>query len=174
MKISVEDGIVVCSLEDRVEGFLTGMGVYGCFKGLHNGKMRIHIPFYDGKSLRTILNDEYEIKVINKIIVNANYFGVEVDEAVYERLNCLRNKLADERRLAQERLEEQKRIKNWNDKCINGCGQCKYKRRDGDDQLCAASGDLLEEKLKPKYINGLHYMFNYEAFPSENCVYKIN
>ncbi len=167
MKVSVEDGIVVCSLDNKVERFLSKRGAYKCFDGFYKGKLKINVsyPFDD---------EEYEARIIDKSTHHADECGVEVDGAVYERLEALQlNVEAKRLREVEERREQEKR-ELWNRKCERGCGNCQHRCRDGDDQRCAASGDLLEEKHVPGYVNGVHYTFKYEAFPSENCIYKIN
>lgn len=170
MKISVEDGVVVCSLDNKVEGFLSWKGAHGCFNGFYNGKLKIS-PFSD--------TAYYEAQTIEKIIRYAEEFGVEVDEAVYERLNALKETAEAQRLQEIAEREERERRELWQRKCTHGCGRCKYRRRVIDDHYCAASGDLLDEKqvnesYQPKYIEGKHYFNYYEPFPSENCIYKIN
>lgn len=167
MKISVEDGIVVCSLDNKVEGFLSIRGAYGCFKGFYKGKLRIHVPFADEKD---------EIRVINNILVAACDYKVEVDDSVYERLKALEAILEAERKRKEAEYAEAQKQKLWQEKCEKGCGKCPYRKRGYEDNYCTASGklELLDEKNVPGYVDGIHYLFKYEPFPSENCIYKIN
>lgn len=164
MRISVEDGVVVCSLDNKPEGFLKwyNAGRYLC--GMYNGKLKIAAHGYPF----------IEICNIERLIDCAIKFGVVVDDAVYERVNALRAALEEQRLREVKEREEREKRELWQRKCEHGCGICKYRRRVMDDHYCAASGDLLNDKNVPKCYNGVHYMFNYEPFPSENCVYKIN
>ena len=165
MKISVEDGVVVCSLENKIDRFLSKRGAYGCFYGFYKGKLKIFVPFQD---------EEYEARVIRKIIHHAKEYEVEVEEAVYDRLKALEASTEAKRLREVEERQKREKAELWKRKCERGCGKCEFRKNALDDTYCAASGDLLEERHVPKYINGVHYLFNYEPFPSENCVYKIN
>lgn len=180
MTISLEDGIVVCSLEDKDSKSVFLSDTYECFKGYYNHKLRINPLYGDDRADRLIFEVKAEIRLIDMLLFYADFWGVEVDEAVRtefaERLSVLNAILsAEEERLQNERQEREK-VKLWEDKCKNGCGKCKYRKRGYDDNFCKASGslELLEEKQVPKYTNGIHYLFNYEPFPSENCPYRIN
>ena len=177
MKISVEDGIVVCSLEDKDEVFLSIS--HGCFKGYYNDKLKIAMSA--GQEMETPEIIDGEIKLIQSIMYyrNKRFLHVQMDEvAVYGRLKALRQALDKLNELARLELQRQKDAEEsrafWQKLCEKGCGDCKHKKRCGDDQRCAISGDLLEEKHEPKYINGVHYLFNYEAYPTDNCPFKTN
>lgn len=75
-----------------------------------------------------------------------------------------------EAEIAEKREREAQ--KRWESLCENGCGRCSNKVRWNDDFKCKASGDYLPEKNIPKYMYGIYMLFNYEAFPTENCPYK--
>lgn len=70
--------------------------------------------------------------------------------------------------------QEFKRKAEWERKCENGCGSCPNKKRCGDDYFCAVSGDILPEKSTPQSYGKIVYLFNNEAFPTENCTYNVN
>lgn len=178
MKIFVEDGIVVCSQEDTDEILLDV--ARGCFDGFYKGKLKLAVSAGEAMSSRELV--EREIHLISSLI-RLQYawhreLSTDIDRSVFERLEALRtalNKLTEPERLElQRQTEEQEHIKLWQEKCEKGCGKCPYRKRGFEDNYCKASGDLLEEKNVPGYVNGVHYLFKYEPFPNGNCVYKIN
>ena len=75
-----------------------------------------------------------------------------------------------------EEVKEQQRRANekWQELCKYGCSNCHNKVRKGDDYFCGATGELLPEKNQPKDFGRVHYPFNNEAFPTENCPYNLN
>lgn len=164
MRISVEDGVVVCSLDNKVEGFLKWYNAGKYFSGMYNGRLKIAAHGYPF----------LEMCNIECLIDCAKKYGIEIDEAVYERLQVLKVIIESERRRGIAEREEREKRELWQRKCEHGCGTCKYRLRVMDDHYCSASGDLLHDKNVPKYHNGIYYMFNYEPFPSENCKYKID
>ncbi len=177
MKIGVDDGVVVCSLEDKDDVFLSIS--HGCFKGYYNGKLKIAVSA--GQEMESPDLIAEEIKLIQSILYffYKRYLFVDMEEdAIYGRLKALRqalDELKEPTRLELQRLKETEACKErWKQLCEKGCGNCQFKRRCGDDRHCAVSGDLLEEKYEPKYINGVHYLFNYEAYPTDNCPFKTN
>lgn len=179
MKISVEDGVVVCSLEDKDDVFLSIS--HGCFKGYYNGKLKIAVSA--GQEMESPDFIAEEIKLIQSILYffYKRYLFVNMEEdAIYGRLKALRqalDKLKEPTRLELQRLKETEDCKErWKQLCEKGCGKCPYRKRSYEDNYCNASGklELLDEKNVPDYVNGVHYLFKYEPFPSVNCIYKIN
>ncbi len=73
-----------------------------------------------------------------------------------------------------EKEQAAKRKAEWERKCTYGCGSCEQKIRIGDDKACVATGDILPEKNVPKSYGKTAYLFNNEAFPTENCPYNVN
>lgn len=184
MLISLEDGIVVLSIEDRHEDIKNELFMsasHWLFEGFYRGKLKINSIYKDNSQNRTIYEIEEEQHLIRLIILNADTYRIPIDVAVRkefaERLDFLESILkVEEERLVREN-EKRKQLSLWEDKCKNGCGDCKYRRRGYDDNFCVAGGKrelITEERNVPKYINGVHYMFNYEPFPLENCPFKIN
>lgn len=186
MRISVEDDIVVCSIEDKNKKFL--LEASGCFHGFYHNKLRLAL-FFVMENTSEIERIREEFKQLRRLLRLVEQYGgensvlydgilhkekaVKVDAAVYERLEDLGAIIAaDEYKKSLER-ETQKKREFWDSKCRDGCGNCNYLRKDGDDQNCAVTKELLDEKNAPGYINGVHYMFNYVAFPSEKCPFKV-
>ena len=169
MKISVEDGVVVCSLEDKNKSFMAR--AWDCFDGFYNGKLRIHLYIRPEDSQTARIKEE--IRMMNRISVYADRFGVDLDSTFLERKELLKTFAEADRLKRLEEQREQARHDKWDKLCAKGCGDCKYLINCGDDHYCRAGGDLLDEKNMPAVINGVHYMFNWQAFPSKNCLYKI-
>lgn len=184
MKISVEDGIIVCSIEDKERKWRFMTEANWCFKGFYKNKLRIISLFGDDKPDRDFEDVKLEERLISRLLFLAEKYDVEINGEAYalltDRRAVLSSIIEEERaaKLARERAirEEQERVKLWQEKCEKGCGKCPYRKRGYEDNYCAASGklELLDEKNVPGYVNGIHYLFKYEPFPSENCVYKIN
>lgn len=104
----------------------------------------------------------------------AEELGIDVAKE-YERVKS--QAYENERRLyalREEACAKNKAILRWGLLCENGCGGCPKKYRCGDDQFCLASGDLLPETAVPGFKNSVYQLFNYEAFPTENCPYNVN
>lgn len=168
MRISVEDGIVVCSLENKKSGFISA--AYDYFKGFYNNKLKIHVDV--STDADETARAEKEFWTMISIEILAAKYNVSIDSTFYERKKLLKP-FVEAAALAR-RNEESRKRQHWELLCKYGCGSCKKLRMDGDDHRCAASGDLLEDKNVPKYIGTVHYLFNYEAFPSDNCPFKVN
>ncbi len=98
---------------------------------------------------------------------------VEVAKDVEELLQktAVQCKQLYEAELAKE--QERERAEKWQSVCNHGCGGCSNLRRCNDDYFCTASGDLLPEKNKSGVVRGEYRLFNYVAFPSENCAFNI-
>ena len=99
---------------------------------------------------------------------------VEVSKEVEELMQktAVRCKELYEAEVAKE--QERERTAKWDELCKNGCTGCKNLCRCNDDYFCTASGDLLPEENKPGIVRGEHHLFNYVAFPTENCAFNIN
>ncbi len=100
-----------------------------------------------------------------------DYIEISKDFKAYmqeldERYEALRGIEIEKENL--RKAEEQ-----WQLLCEHGCGRCKNKQRWGDDFMCAATSDFLPEVNVPKNIGKVHYLFNYEAFPTDNCPFNI-
>ncbi len=185
MRISVEDGIVVCSIEDKNRKFLAETS--GCFNGFYHNKLRLAMFVSENTSEIERIREEFG--TLRRLLYLVKHYGgentvledgnlrtekaVEVDAAVYERLEDLSAVIAvDDSKKSLER-EAKKRRELWESRCRDGCDGCEYLRRDNDDRLCAVTKELLEEKNVSKNIGSVHYMFNYVAFPSEKCPFKV-
>lgn len=175
MRISLDNETVVCSLENKNSGFMHE--AYWCFNGFLRGKLKIYSSFMETVPECAIEKAEEEIRVLEPLLEYADKYHVEVDSAVRARVERLKRetKEARERKAEEERKEKEEKAKRqkWDTLCRNGCGACPNKRKAADDYICALSGEILPEKAVPKNSGGITYLFNYEAFPSENCPYKI-
>ena len=171
MKISIDNGSVVCSLENKNGEFLSVCT--GLFDGFLKGKLKMRwedpAKWYepDGAMELNAVN-------LNDILRNAKIHGIEVDAAVEEFNAVLQAKLSHIR--ACERAEEEYRRaqEKWAYKCKNGCGKCHELTYDIDLPICKQTGEILKEKNIPKDISGVRYLFNLEPFPSEDCPFNIN
>lgn len=182
MKISVEDGIILCSIDDKERKWRFMTEANWCFKGFYKNKLKIISLFGDDTPDRDIKDVIREEHLISRLLFLAKQYDVEITDearAILSGRRAALNALIEEERAAQlarehTLREEQEYIKLWEEKCKNGCGKCPYRKRGFEDNYCKASGDLLEEKNVPGYVNRVHYLFKYEPFPNGNCVYKIN
>lgn len=174
MRISVEDGIVVCSLEDKKSGFLAAAHDY--FKGFYHNKLKIHVNVSEDADETERAAKEFWTIVSLEVL--AGNYTVNVDRTVRERKERLRSfmetVMSAEKEARAKEAEKQYNREKWERLCKHGCGSCKQLRMDGDDFRCGASGDLLDFEQRPKVIGGVHYLFNYEALPSDNCPFKVN
>lgn len=171
MKLSVENGTVVCSLENKNSGFL--WACYGLFDGFFGGKLKMYRDNPDefrNPDTATLYNAER----LEDILRYAKKYGVEADEAV-EAFNRELQVKADEikaRRLAES--EYKKQCEQWEQLCKSGCSRCQNLAYDIDLPICKQTGQILEEKNVRKYIGGVLHLFNLEPFPSEECPFNIN
>ena len=180
MKLSVEDGIVVCTYDSRYcllyheKEYLRDTA--GFWEPICNGKLKLHYTPNTVADELERAKEEYEI--LCKVKPRYGNLCVYVDDTFQEKLQEVYAMLEPERKRERAEIEaeakKQYQLWKWEFLCKHGCGDCKYKRIDGDDFCCVASGDLLDDKQVPKVINGIHYLFNYEAFPSDNCPFKVN
>lgn len=171
MKISIDNGAVVCSLEDKNREFLSACA--GLFDGFLNGKLKMRWEnpeeWYEPDGAI-----EFNALRLKNILINANMHGIEVDSEVHAFYSELQAKVAAIK--ARERAEEENRKaqEKWQYLCRDGCGGCKQLTYDIDLPICKETGEILKDKPVPKDIGGVRYLFNMEAFPSEDCPFNIN
>lgn len=106
------------------------------------------------------------------LIACANVYAIEIDQAARDRLSELKVQAKAEREVKEEMRKQKQAQQKWQFLKKHGCGQCPYRCRDGDDQVCALSGDLLIEKQEATFDNGIFYPFYVNAYPTENCKYN--
>lgn len=171
MKLSVENGNVLCSLENKNGGFL--WACYGLFDGFLNGKLKM---YWDNPEEWRVPDTAtlYNAERLEDILRYAKKYGVEADEAVEAFNRGLQSKAAEikARRLAGQ--EHAKQCERWERLCKSGCGKCRNLAYDIDLPICKQTGLILEEKNVGKYIGGVLHLFNLEPFPSEECPFNIN
>lgn len=180
MKLSVEDGIVVCSLEDKSHSFLRQ--THHLFKGFYHDKLRMN--FFPDSADSEIDSVTKELNIMSAIYSYAiRCYGIEIDDSFTERRKALNEKLeaywapiraAEQEQRAKER-EEKEAQERWVRLSLKGCTGCTDCRPTYEDEWkCAASGDDLEVKNCPGYDGVIHYLFNYKPFPTDNCPFKVN
>lgn len=100
--------------------------------------------------------------------------SIEVSPTVEELLErtAKRCKTFYDAEVAKEK--EREREEKWEGLCKNGCGRCEKLRRDGDDFICADNNEMLPEKNVPGYVGKAYRLFDYRAFPTDNCPYNTN
>ena len=183
MRISVEDGIVVCAYDTRFKLSYSEReylrDTAGLWKPICKGKLKLN--YTPNTAADELERAKEENTILWKVAPSLDNLNVHRDDTFEAKLNELHALLEPERKRKeaerQAELKKQYQREKWESLCKNGCnscGRCEHIRIDGDDFRCAASGDLLDDKNVRKYINGIHYLFNYEPFPNGNCVYKIN
>ncbi len=169
MKLSIESGTVVCSLEDKNKDFL-----YACYPIFNNGYKNGKLFLREG----LIESMYWQLK---KAVANAEAYGVEITEAVRERFKDLKDQYEAEnmKRLAEEARERKER--HWLDLKENGCGNCKLCQRlwDGEDDYVCLAGEkpiTLDIANRPKYdyIHRVYLLFNYVPLPTESCPYNTD
>lgn len=106
--------------------------------------------------------------------VHAKYNSVEIEESFKELLKSTEKQCKELRAIEEKKEEQLKAEAKWQNLCKYGCDRCEHKRRCGDDYFCNASGDMLPEKNVPGPGGRVFQLFNYTAFPTENCPYNIN
>ena len=117
---------------------------------------------------------QFESLLRNCYCVAKTYSLIEItpDVKALVQATVMRCKELYEFKKAKE--EKQKLENRWKDLCEYGCGFCSKKQRWADDYICGASGDLLEEKNVPAPRGKMLQLFDYTAFPSENCPFNVN
>ncbi len=171
MKLSIDGGTVVCSIENKNRDFLSAC--QGLLDGWLHGKLKM--VWDDARKYRS---PDYAVEEncerLKELLTAAKKHGIESDEAVGLKYAELTKAVEEIKARRKAQKEAQEREEKWSRLCAGGCGFCSYKRRVEDDFKCIATGDYLQEKNVPGNIRGVYVLFNYEAFPSENCPYKIN
>lgn len=171
MRLSLDNGTVVCSLENKNAEFLHAC--FGIFDGFLNGKLKI--AWEDSKAWTEPDTAQlYNAKRLAELLRQSQIYGIVIDDAV-KGFNTALQSVADaiiaRRRAA---VEEREQIKRWERLCANGCGECRYLTYDLDLTICKKTGTILEEKNIQKYIGGVLRLFNFEPFPSKECPFNIN
>lgn len=171
MKLSVENGTVTCSLENKNSGFL--WACYGLFDGFLNSKLKM---YWDNPEEWRVPDSAtvYNAKRLEEILRYAKRYDVETDETVETFNRDLQAKAAEikARRIAES--EYKKQCEQWERLCKSGCGLCQNLAYDIDLPICKQTGQILEEKNVQKYIGGVLHLFNLEPFPSGDCPFNIN
>ena len=100
--------------------------------------------------------------------------NVEVYSSFTELYKVTAMQCEELRAIEVAKEEARKAEAKWQILCKYGCDRCENKRRCGDDYFCKASGDLLPERNIPGPSGRVFQLFNYTAFPTENCPFNIN
>lgn len=100
--------------------------------------------------------------------------GVEVDKSFKALRNAIEKQCEELHAIEVAKEEVRKAEAKWQSLCKYGCDRCENKRRCGDDYFCKASGDMLPEMNVPGPCGTVFQLFNYRAFPTENCPFNIN
>ncbi len=171
MKLSIDNGSVVCSLENKNGAFLSACS--GMFDGFLHGKLKMYYDnpqeFYKPDY---VTEDNYlRLKTILRYALR---YGVSADSAVteyFERLSEEVNEIKARRKQAEER---ELAYRNWERLCKNGCGKCRYLTYFIDEPKCKKTGATLAERNVQDYDeNGVLRLFNFKPFPSDECPFNI-
>lgn len=143
MKLLLEQGKVVCTLEEKNHAFLHDC--YLIFDGFIGKKLKMHES-----------GEISDYKRLKALISHAERHGVEVSEEVRKRLAELKE---TSKKIEQERLkaeEASRREKFWKRLSTEGCGDCPYKKaieweEDGYVHKCQVTGEELRKENKPTY-----------------------
>lgn len=166
MRVEMEQGKVVCTLEEKNHAFLHDC--YLIFDGFIGKKLKMHES-----------GEISDYKRLKALISHAERHGVEVSEKVRKRLAELKE---TSKKIEQERLkaeETSRREKFWKRLSTEGCGDCPYKKaiaweEDGYVHKCRVTGEELRKENKPTYgADGIYYLFHWVTMPSEKCPYKV-
>lgn len=106
--------------------------------------------------------------------VQAKIYDIDIDESFNKLLEATEKQCKELRAVEVAKEEARKAEAKWQSLCKYGCDRCEHKRRCGDDYFCNASGDLLPVKNVPGPSGRVFQLFNYTAFPTENCPFNIN
>lgn len=175
MKIEIQNGRVVCNMSDKNEAFWERVAfVYFVGHSPYGNSYSYMKPAWT--KYHSFLDARQERNYIDGIIFFAEHYGVEVDSEVYKLRDWINQQYEDlKAQDEQDKTQEQKQ-KEWKRLCDKGCNKCEKLKQIGEDSFfCGETGEELEMKNKPFYDfkNRIHYLFNYEPFPSENCPRKI-
>ena len=171
MKLSVENGNVLCSLENKNGGFL--WACYGLFDGFLSGKLKMYWDNpeeFRNPDTATLFKAER----LEDILRYAKKYGVEADETVTTFNLELQTKVTHIKACRLVELKYLQQCERWERLCKSGCGKCQNLAYDIDLPICKQTGLILEEKNVGKYIGGVLHLFNLEPFPSEECPFNIN
>lgn len=168
MKIYVKNNRIVCSLENRNSGFWY-RAEYEYFVGGVRYDTRYALIQPADHPYKTLREADMDLKTLNAMLRDAERYKIEVDAAVYEWRKRLQSKVLELLVKDQAAKEEAKRKEEWESRCKHGCGSCPNLRYAADDPVCKATGELLEEKNEPCYMDGTYYLFHFVPYPSEDC-----
>lgn len=168
MRISMDNGSVVCSLENKNKDFLVFTSY--AFDGFLNGKLKMRRD-----NSEEYFEPEGAIKMdalrLQNILICAMKYGVDIESDVEEFYYKLQSEINAYARGEEEHMKAQDK---WDGKCRCGCGKCEDVAYDIDLPICKQTGEILQEKNVEKYIGGVLHLFNLEPFPSEDCPFNIN
>ena len=173
MRLSIDSGNVVCSLDNKNSEFLSACSGWGLWDGYFHGQLKMQ---WD--KLEESHDPDYALEKnaqrLKKILSNARNYGIEIDVAVHAFNDELQSawegiKAKREALMLEEQLRE-----DWARLCRNGCGKCKNLTYDIDLPICKKTGEILEEKNVQKYMGGVLHLFNLEPFPSDTCPFNVN
>lgn len=170
MKLGLDGGKVVLSLENKNKAYLSEYGVY--FKGFINGRLKMDLLHPEEFAADYVLTTN--AYWLEEVIAGAGKYGVSVDESVLDKLKAMQ---AEVRRLCgspADMTEITPEEERWARLCKNGCGGCKNNIKQADDYICSASGEILPERNVAGYVGGVYMLFNYKPFPADNCPFNIN
>lgn len=113
--------------------------------------------------------------LLKKCVYTAKKFAlIEISPEVSDFLTGAAQRCYELYKIEEEK-EAQRRAKDkWQELCKYGCGRCPNKMRSGDDHICVATKEILHETNVPTSYGKVNYLFNYVAFPTENCPYNVN
>lgn len=157
MKLTMDSGIVTCSLENKNSAFLSVCT--GMFEGFLNGKLKLNLSGYE----------ECDSEMLRALMGNAYQYGVEVSDEVEKYLDRIAADVYERRRVLEE---ERENARKWERLCKRGCGSCPHLKYIIDAPKCEQTGEYLEEKNVPNDVNGVMQLFRFVAFPSENCPFN--
>lgn len=171
MKLTINNGIIVCTLEDKNSDFLRACT--GMFDGYLNGNLKLY-----SENAEEWLDPDNAVELnanqVKRLLINAKLYGIEVDKHVNELSENLQLQTEKIRIKRQTIKEEQKRKEFWERLCKNGCDDCPRLAYDVDTPICKQTGEILKEKNLQEYIGGVLYLFKFVAVPSEACPFNIN
>lgn len=163
MKLLIEQGNVVCTLENKNHDFLHDC--YPRFTSYQGDKLKMHESGIESDYAR-----------LKTIVGYAERHGVEVSEEVRERLSQLKQRAeeAEEKRYLEE--ERRKKQRHWEELKKNGCGRCEHCRATGfeDEYICEAANCELEVENRSvyDYKRQINYLFVLTPMPTKECPYN--
>lgn len=170
MKLLLEQGKVVCTLEEKNNYFLNHE-CWGLFESYEKGKLKLR-----EKDAENTYLDLYHV------IESAKFEHVEVSEEVVEYFLKLQKQVYEMRREKQEQAEakerEKRKQRRWEKLKESGCGACACRAWSEAKEctICTASGDVLKEgwKYSPHFSERIdrYVLMSYIAQPTESCPYN--